>query len=436
MRNASIASLATAVCHACQALALADESGLSQIAEAWTNATKNVQTILIEHDVQVEFLVDPAVVLGEFGALPPVASVSVLNVLHKDGRCYFEVRDDWGPLTDPFENALQDMFPEYASGEMTMAELPYERVLEVATDELQKLTPNEKTAVRTIFDGATVWQKTDEVFSSPSRAFTAWTVLDTTRTGRPVLPKSLLQRIGLSFRVKELPFDDADRASEMLPSAFDNDEFQVVTGNHMVNGVSCILAESPKQQLFMDPLRNYAIVRRVWKWTDGLPVYTLNSSEFAEIVAGLWLPKRIETIQYGAAGVGSGMWSGKAVYKRVHSCSRIEINEQQHSSYLAANVRPGEVIVDQSLAALDANGNAIAAKPPVDGAIPTVSYTMPADKSTLDAVIASARQEAGRRADLVQGRRSLHWGIALFSLCLVLAVLLLWIRRIKHTSQD
>jgi hypothetical protein len=75
----------------------------------------------------------------------------------------------------------------------------------------------------------------------------------------------------------------------------------------------------------------------------------------------------------------------------------MELNDPSHLVFFNANPEPGEVIIDETIPAIDAAGRPIA-RAEKDGVIPTVSYTVPADRSTMDRVVREAQLAAGRNA--------------------------------------
>jgi hypothetical protein len=397
------------------------EVSVAHIRDAWNKNSSTATTILVEHDLIIEFIAPTDVVLGEFGGRPIVGDVKVVNVLHRDGRGYFRVADDWDRMYDPFETAVGAEFPEYGSGDKQLSDLPYDRLLAIARTELAKIESEEEFATVTVFDGEKAWRRADEVFTTPSKSFTAWTVLHPSGSGSPVLPKSILLWLGLATPNALLPNDAASRRKDFMVEFLRLPDVTIVPTSETVNGVESIAVEAGDQKIWLAPKMNFMIVRRIWKWSDGAPAFAVDASEFVELENGLWLPNMVKSTQYGAAGIGSGEWAGKPVYSRTHRLTNVEVDLPDHLALLRASPEPGEMVVDHTLGALDESGNAVPLEPLVPGQIPSVSYTVPADKGSLDSAIQAAQRKAASRpappaslASISSPARLVVWAFACF----------------------
>jgi len=202
---------------------------------------------------------------------------------------------------------------------------------------------------------------------------------------RELLP---LDGVLLTFDVPSAPRVSETRSRYLWPSVARRFELRH-TGTEECDGSPCLVFSSNDLQLWFDPQLNYAVRRRASLY-EGKIIYDERASDHFQVCTGVWVPKRLVKTTLGNM-LESPAYSERPLFEDEYKITDFRRNIALADTMFRLDAKPGEWVVDQTLAPHDADGNLIR-DPQRPGVVPAVSYVQPADKSRVDAAIARSMQ--------------------------------------------
>jgi hypothetical protein len=176
------------------------------------------------------------------------------------------------------------------------------------------------------------------------------------------------------------------------------------------DGARCLVAESPRRErIWFDPTANFGVRKHEILDSDtGLVLERRVNTDFAEVSAGVWLPKRFYREICGPP-LAPSAYRGRPLYREVYTVTRIDINNVPDSLF-TIEIPPGDDVFDATRA------------PRKDGKNQFITYKMPADASMINEAVSQALAEQAERAAKSNRNRYIWYGFLAFNLVLIAAI--------------
>ena len=240
---------------------------------------------------------------------------------------------------------------------------------------------------------------------------------------RELLP---LDGVLLTFDVPSAPRVSETRSRYLWPSVAKRFELRPA-GTEECDGSPCLVFSSNDLKLWLDPQLNYAVRRRAALY-EGKVIYDERASDHFQVCAGVWVPKRLIKTTLGNM-LESPEYSEQPLFEDEYKITEFRRNIPLADTMFRLDAKPGEWVVDQTLAPHDADGKLVR-DPQRPGVVPAVSYVQPADKSRVDAAIARAMQRpAGQGGKLSVGAILMIVNAVIVLLLGLLLSVRWWLRR-------
>lgn len=175
------------------------------------------------------------------------------------------------------------------------------------------------------------------------------------------------------------------RGEHRLPDAFLHFDVRLRENWERIDGEECIVIELGNAFiLWCDPDLNFAVRR--WDTLDGNDghvSYRYNLSDFSEESPGIWFPKTASRIRWASSTAPADV-KAAPLMKYEYTVKEIRVNDVDETLFETdlESIPAGTRVIDNVNTVEDIFGNPLAA-----------NYTMPADASKLDQVIAAAKSD-------------------------------------------
>jgi hypothetical protein len=150
-----------------------------------------------------------------------------------------------------------------------------------------------------------------------------------------------------------------------------------------LDGVRCVVLNSARYRLWLNPDMSYAVFKRE-SYIEGQIAFVVRAGEHEEVALGLWIPKKLTMTTFGTSDGDPGL-VGRPIVIQDYAISDFSLNPAFSAETFAIAPKAGELVTDQTLQHEDEQGQPIANSP-------GISYIQPASAAELDAVIAEAKQ--------------------------------------------
>ena len=161
-----------------------------------------------------------------------------------------------------------------------------------------------------------------------------------------------------------------------------------------VDGATCVVATVTEtgQRYFLDPKLGYAL-RRIVVERDGILASTITCGDFVQVVAGVWMPRRIESRPVPDPKGVPAEYAGKSIYGYEVVVTKLQANGTGLDKLLTAKIPAGSKVLDITVPPLQADGTP---RPQEDATVtPYVHYVQPADGKDIDAAVRDGQLSTG-----------------------------------------
>ncbi len=167
-------------------------------------------------------------------------------------------------------------------------------------------------------------------------------------------------------------------------------------------------------KVWLDPKLGYAVRKRETLYSPGVPAEIRRCMDFEEGPPGFWLPRTIWWERCGPPKAPAP-YAGKPLARYVYTVSSLTVNDVPDALF-ELKIEPGWQVVDTSRL------------PPIDGVAQPIHYTMPADESDVEEVIATAIDVLDQENAKQRGARVFRWALVGTPVLLIglLVVSLVW----------
>jgi hypothetical protein len=385
---------------------------LKDIASAFGAHRRALDSILVECEIRGKALVDEALLYEKMKVINPPFTDS--RVVAKGPKAYAR---SISTMRD-----INKYFQQQAKKGQSTANLPAKALLQ-ALDAM----PRNKWEEYVVYDGSMMWQK-----ATPA------VILDQSHDSLLVEPpaKQPYRTIPITYldHVCLMPVDPSvddprQAAFNRIPEMFEVAKF-TLTNDVVVDGAPCVLLEAPEyQRLWLDPKLGFAVRKREMLEGKGVAM-SMQFSEFAELVPGVWLPHRIEQERIGTSQLPES-YVGKPIIRTTIRVTKIEANKPEHETYFKPKPKPGSFVNDARLKPIGSDGKPVATDKPV-----VIGYIQPASDEDLDEVIRAAEKGAGMRIEQSTTGHQGDWWIIGANIIIFVGVMLLIAWRISHAARS
>lgn len=374
--------------------AIAETPGVDQILASYREKAGRIETISVILSGTTKALVSPEELFRDFRVIPADGTQLSLTY-HRDGRFRQETLNLSSVIFNGVVNKIMEEKPSLREDYDGIFATPYEDVRRL-TESVRAGRP--KPVLQSIvFDGTKLWKyDSDSLIVNRGVEQRIFNVVDPDRFSGGMLYRTLLEDVLLTFDLPGLPKESAVRRGDLLPDLVGGGAFRVADRPEEVEGNQCVVLESANQRISLDPALGFAVRKRLWLH-DGAVATEFVARDFERLADHLWFPRSAWETLFASKSQAGGRFAGKPYVRTEMTVSRVELNRPEHLSSLSVTVPAGSLVMDETIAPVDEQGRAVAARDEPD-VIPTVNYVTPADRADLDRVIQEARVSEGRRA--------------------------------------
>jgi hypothetical protein len=283
--------------------------------------------------------------------------------------------------------------------------------------------PLEPYHTRIVFDGSKITElgRRTEIFANQPRKMYAI-------RGLPKQPMkqfmdTYFDAIGWGRRDPGLPAKGENSTRDRLPEIFSDREFTVLEAREEIDGASCVVVESQGYlKLWLDPAKGWTL-RKKHIFVGGQLFYEFECHDLKEVVAGVWMPWRIEGFSIGL-GAYPPEFVGKRILQVTRTVATLEANRNDLDDYFKVVPEAGALVIDETIPRSDEKGAPLPTAEASGDKKNSVAYVQPAKQADVDSAIKRAQEGLGNVLEPINDDApgAANWRRWLFVTTAVLAI--------------
>jgi hypothetical protein len=369
---------------------VAEEMGsidLPTITHQLSQQVEKVESLYLHYTIDVQNIVDEAVIFKLKGRLPPrLTEVELVCV--KGSKLYLK-------KTETFQD-LDSILPELIARHPKLEKNLDALYTDVPFAELKTLlakAPKLTTQQTDIYDdGRLTRSQSQDRRRINKESQPIYVVVDTSKiSGVYFVPTPIDKALfgPLIPTIAGLAADADYRAKHSAPKLFSLSGFRVLPKRETVGDAECLIVQGDTEVFWLDPKRGYAVTKRQLLNRDGGVRYETILQDFAEPISNVFFPKNIKTTEFGS--VNEAGYNGKPLSSTTWIIDDVTANRSEHLSFFKGPPA-GAFVMDQTLRRLNEKGEEVPLKPNKGAkTIPSVNYTQPASQNDLEETIRKAQ---------------------------------------------